>query len=696
MKIYAFLTALLLTSLLSSISLAAIEGQVTDSDGNPILRAWIYPVNEGSGTYSDSRGRFILGTIDPPVMLGIFHKNYDPAEVEVLVATSQPIQISLSARRGLREEITVTARVPRTDFSAVGAAATRIEPGEIESPVDTLVEIVESVPGIAENGQGGHLKVFSIRGVSGHRVRTSIGGVRLAGERRAGVSASFFDPFLIGSVELTRGPSVIRHGSGALGGVVEILPRKFAGYDVSLGYNSQGNENFFLGGWGKDGWSVGFTRRDADNASAPNGIELNTHFTQYSGLFSRSWDTGERESQLFVIPTLAHDIGKSSSDFPQRTTVYPRERHLLIGFSTFSSSLWRLEAFLHPHDLQTQVSDTGGLKKILTNSADFGATTTKQLFLGSRYILNLGADYFARRGVDSKEEAQDNTLRSLENGQEDELGLSASLSVQLRRAVLEGGSRLTWFRQSNQQANGKMDSALSGFAGVSVPLTLGVELTGSAGSGLRFPSLSERFFTGTTGRGTVLGNPTLDPERSLNTDIGIKLESGKVFAAGYYFHNRISDYIEQVDLQEDQYSFQNLTRGAIRGFEWETALAPAEETSLYFRGHLLRGRSAEGKPLSDIPTHRFSVGFRRQETRTVHYGSEWQLRSSKDGPGDGEKRIGSADLLSAFLSLRPLPTLRFSIIFTNLLNDLYFPTADKKAAFAPGRGITIRLTWLPG
>jgi len=46
-----------------------------------------------------------------------------------------------------------------------------------------------------------------------------------------------------------------------------------------------------------------------------------------------------------------------------------------------------------------------------------------------------------------------------------------------------------------------------------------LELRGSISSGLRFPSLGEQFFSGTTGAGAILGNPDLVPERSLNVEI---------------------------------------------------------------------------------------------------------------------------------------------------------------------------------
>ena len=95
--------------------------------------------------------------------------------------------------------------------------------GEPGSVLDAVVEI----PGVSQNGQAGLFQVFSVRGVSRQRVLTMLDGVRLTSERRAGVSASFVDPLLLGELDVLRGPASTYYGSGALGGALQMLPRSF-------------------------------------------------------------------------------------------------------------------------------------------------------------------------------------------------------------------------------------------------------------------------------------------------------------------------------------------------------------------------------------------------------------------------------------------------------------------------------------
>ena len=74
-------------------------------------------------------------------------------------------------------------------------------------PFVSIADLVAEAPGVSQNGQGGLFQTYSVRGVSRQRILTLVEGMRIVGERRAGVSASFLDPLLLGSVEVVRGPS---------------------------------------------------------------------------------------------------------------------------------------------------------------------------------------------------------------------------------------------------------------------------------------------------------------------------------------------------------------------------------------------------------------------------------------------------------------------------------------------------------
>ena len=56
------------------------------------------------------------------------------------------------------------------------------------------------------------------------------------------------------AVDVLRGPSSTYYGSGALGGVVQVFPREFESLRLTLGYDSYGDENYQVLGWGAGDW----------------------------------------------------------------------------------------------------------------------------------------------------------------------------------------------------------------------------------------------------------------------------------------------------------------------------------------------------------------------------------------------------------------------------------------------------------
>jgi outer membrane receptor protein involved in Fe transport len=89
------------------------------------------------------------------------------------------------------------------------------------------------------------------------------------------------------------------------------------------------------------------------------------------------------------------------------------------------------------------------------------------------------------------------------------------------------------------------DRALVGAANALVSLTPDLNLVAAVGRGFRSPNLIERFFSGPTpeGNGFQESNPDLDPETSVNLDLGVRLRRPTWFVEGFVFRNEISDGI---------------------------------------------------------------------------------------------------------------------------------------------------------
>ncbi len=263
------------------------------------------------------------------------------------------------------------------------------------------------------------------------------------------------------------------------------------------------------------------------------------------------------------------------------------------------------------------------------------------------------------------------------------------------RATLEAGGRFTWIRQQNDDGPTFDDSAWTGFAGAVIPLGRGFELSANVGTGFRFPNLSERFFTGTTGRGEIVGNPNLNAEESFNTDLRLAWFGKRLFFETDVFRNEIDDYVERIELTDDVLTFVNLTSGTLEGFEFEGFFELRPGWRLSWGGHTIEGEDSTGRPLADVPPDRIFLALRKSPGRESpwSWGTRLEQRSDKTDVGSGEAPIPEATLLSATVGYELRPGLSLSLSGGNLLDEEYVSSADDKAPLAEGRSFGLAVEW---
>jgi outer membrane receptor protein involved in Fe transport len=698
--------ALLLAALAAPAASAAVAGRVVSATGQPVEQARVSLEEGDRHVFTDARGGFRLPEVEPPVTLHVAHARFRP--VDARVEGDEAVEIVLEAKQEIYEAIVVTAsRSPQGESTPPTLAASTLQPDDLPTAPATLTETVRAVPGVAENGQGGIFQVFSIRGVSRQRVLTLVSGMHVTSERRAGASTSFLDPLLIGDVEVVRGPASTWYGSGALGGVVELFPRRYHRAEVEAGWASPGDERWVAAGWGDGASSVAVAHRGADDAETADGEPLFSRFERTVASLARSWGGDERLWELTLLPSLTTGIGKPNTEYPQVRTLYPREEHLMARLSVLDAGGFRGYVWAHPSTLETEVTDAAGRELVANETFDFGLDLQHELELSRRLSGRLGVEYFGRRGVDALERRFDaagdlvSASRTLADAEQDETAAFGSVAWRLPGATLSAGSRFTWQRQDNAGAAATDDTAWNGFVGAAVPLPAGFQITANLGTGLRFPTLSERFFTGTTGRGEIVANPDLDPERSINGDLGLAWFGDRLFLRGHLFRNEIDEYIERITLPSGARTFVNLVSGTLEGVELEGSWQPVDGWTLGLGGHRIDGEDDGGAPLADVPPDRVHLTLAAGPRAGLAGGRlgflvRAEQRDDVDTPGDGEKAIPSALLLDASATWRLSGRLDLTLRGTNLTDETYFPSADELAVPAPGRGFGLALAWTGG
>jgi outer membrane receptor protein involved in Fe transport len=691
------LTALGLGLLAAAPAFADVEGRVATAGGQPIEGAMVSDVASEAHVVTDARGRFRLRGVDPPASVRIDDPRFAPFVATVPVGAATTPVFILTPKQQVFEKVVVTAHPGADAVVPLSSSATSVERQDLATPSGTVVDMAITASAVAESGQGGRFQAYSVRGVAGQRVFTTVSGMRIVTERRAGATASFVDPSLLQSVEVVRGPASTLYGSGALGGVVQTLPRSLDGVEAEIGYGTQGNERNVFAGWGGGGWTAAIAGREAGDSEDGEGAFLFNHFTQWSGLLRKEWKRPSGTAfEVLAIPALAHDIAKPNTRYPSRITQYPEESHLLLRFGARLADGWRLGAFVHPNDLETENLRSTSRSLVTNEAIDWGFDAQRDFALGGAWTALAGFDYFGRDDVTATEDSEVFATGAVEHnrsldGREGQASLFGTVRRPVGRMTFEVGARFTRIEQENLGASSN-DTAGAGFLGATVPLGAGLELAANAGTGIRFPSLSERFFTGSTGRGDVVANDALEPESSLSGDLGLRYFGTRLFVEVFAFRNEIDKYIAQTEIEPGVTTFVNLAQGTIDGINLDGWYAIGEGLKLIWSASSISGESDAGAALADIPSDRAAVGARyvRGRWRAT---ARFEHRFDKTDPGPGEVETDGADLVSASLSCALSRGLTIRIHATNLLDKTYLPSADELAVPGPGRSVGLSVAW---
>ena len=595
----------------------------------------------------------------------------------------------------LGESVKVSAKGTAADWPSTLATEVLTWQSAVAAPSD-FQDLISRVPGIGATGQNGIFETFSIRGSGGNEILILVGGMPVTAQRRAGVPVAFVEPSLLGDLSVTRGPAVVHFGPGALGGAISVEPRWFDAAIFSAGYASSGDEMTLMGGIGSESFSIGAARHQADDSEAPDGTPLNTSFERESATLQYRTRFGAFDLDALLMPSRTENIGKSNIRYPTRDTTYPEDSHTLGRLrlrhdNGFEASVHAHDQYLGTWNRRPDRADTFAA----IESTDIGGTV-QQSFQTGALNNNIGVEYFGRRhvtGYDAKGSVHDERSYSLDDASEDSWSLFALTDWQVAPAfALELGGRHTRIEQE-QAGAGSNNSDTAFTAGAAWTPSAASRWTLNVASGYRFPTLEERFYTGVTASGEIVGNPNLGAEHSFGVDLGYAWQAGHWGAELHAWRMDIDDLIQLFDISPDVNGYMNVGEAELYGFEAAIGWTPTSDFSMRATGALVRG---EDKQTNDVlygiapVTATLEAKYNFADfTLGGFYSHRWRVSR----PGFEELERDAVDVFDAELRYHVNPQLDLQFYLRNAFNENYYATADELSTLAQERSIGFNLTW---
>jgi outer membrane receptor protein involved in Fe transport len=697
-----------------------VRGVVQDIHHRTLEGIKVSVKNQNIISFTSSRGEFVLQIPSgiSTITLIFEHARVHTNSLKVKIPrVGKSLSVMLIPKEYIQEEISVTALNREERTVNVPAAESMVSELEIQEKIpENIVDTLLNTPGIYFIGSGGFSITPSIRGVARRRVLMLVDGMRITGDRRAGVSAELIAPELVEKIETVRSASSVLYGSDAMGGVIQLLtanPEPGRSFRNNLNFSVNANDERLNGGLaveqkiGGFDLNTAFQVTKAGNYSTPDEEIYHSGYTYYSGILGLSRENDKRRFILSYIGGIGNDIGKPNREnLPDTFTRVSDEGEHYIRFQYtekqiarkssldllvyLNPSLYALEKF-NAESLVTEFSRTQGL--------NLGGKATFKTELNKNLSFQTGLEWFGRRGFDFENTVEEDGVRDttfpLRDGRRDDLGLFLTADYcGIRTVDIMGGIRYTWFSIKalvDEESKERNADAPSYFLGLTKKFGEKVSWFFTLGKAYRLPGMSELFYTGLTGRKYVIGNPDLIPESSFNLDTGIKLYSKKFFLGAYFFSYRIDDMIERYKNDEGIYTYDNISRGNITGGEVEFQFFPTRNLELF--GHYTRyhGRSAgTDEPLNDIPSAQLFLGVKLLVDRfwlEINY-----IHSYKKGdPGPAEVENEAYKLLNLKAGYYFSSRFTLNLKIANFLNEPYTPNPDPDIPRAKGLDLSLGL-----
>ena len=732
--------------------LDSLRGQVIDSTGGPIAGVQVTLVELARRANTDQRGAFVFGGVPAGRYTLVARRlGYAAVSDTVRVAPGQAIGVD---RAAVRPPVVIRLTRLATDIEPVVVTATRDATGVDRSPFPvaqlsgdrlhreqsvSLSGAIDRLAGVHNLTTGQQIGKPVIRGLAGARVLVLDDGHRLEDYSWSDEDGPSIDARLAQRVEVIRGPASVLYGSDAIGGVVNAIPAalpdasagNFMRSTVELsGATNNREADLLLGTEGarsRLGWRATAIARLAEDMTTPDGKLENTKYSAVTGEAAAAYRSARGtstlryarygcECHLLEANEPPKPEGEGEEEGPERKASDDR-----VQFNgNYVAGRFRLEPKVQwqRHSLAEMADELG----------PGGAPTGVETEVFNLLLNTTRADVLLHHG---EEGALHGTLGITGEYQtSDSRGIIPLVpDARLTAGALFGFEQIDLGRVSivagargdanslHADANAELGlsdqsrstSAFSGDLGVMVHPMNDLALTANVGRAWRSPTLFELFANGPRlGEARYeIGDPTLDPETSLNLDGSIRWANRRARAEVAAFHNRIDDFIYVAPTGEQQGNLQvyryEHALATLSGAEVSADFDPARMLTLRARYDMVRGTNEDtDEPLPLMPPPRTTLeaelhGVALGWAEHAHAGFDVEINSEQtrlgqfDTATDGYTLLGLDAGIARHIGSVPI---RFDVRVRNLTDKAYksFLSRYKSFALDPGRNVLIRLS----
>lgn len=715
----------------------SIKGTISDRDGSPLPGASVYIPEMNKGTVADHNGHYQLTDL-PHGEIGIrfSYVGYSSQFIKVKVVPNMAnLDVTLHPTAIETEEVVISGGYHSTQHeNAVKIDILKMDPLTIKS-TPNFSEVLTKVPGVDMISKGPGVAKPVIRGLSMNDILVLNNGVRYENYQYSSHHPLGIDEFGIGDVEVIKGPASLLYGSDAIGGVLDFIKEKPAtmgtivgDYNLQLFSNTLGmtnnlgikgaNRHFFAGIRAGNKTNADFLQ--GGGAFVPNtrfnvtSIQANAGYTGKVGTFRLYYDfltqkLGLAEEEAIEAIT---ERGRKTEIFYQQFNT-----HMISSLNKFYLGKFKLE--INPAYQSTELIHFGEEDQYELQMRLGTLTYEAKLHFPSdehsEYMI--GFQGFNQQNVNLNDRETVLLPNALSSNYS---GFGFAKHSFLKKLEAQAGVRYDYRLISTEAVGTPTDEgyrtpidktygSFSGSVGATWSFSEKLLLRANVAAGFRSPNLAELTSNGQHELRYEIGNDSLQPEHSIESDINLHyhVDNFTFDIAGFY--NTIHDYIFITPTGDTTASGVSIYRymqsdSRLYGGEAGVHFHPRFARWLHFETTLayVIGKQNNGDYLPFIPATKLNVEFRGEVEKLgfLHnaFGSiSTQTAFDQFHPAPDESGTAGYTLLNLSIGGQiklQNQLISLSISANNLLDTKYtdhLSTLKEVNMYDPGRNIALTI-----
>ncbi len=547
-----------------------------------------------------------------------------------------------------------------------------------------------SLPGVQSTWSGPGAGRPVIRGQEGTRVAVLLDGLNAGDVSGIGQGhATAVEPFLAERIELLKGPATLLYGSGAIGGVVNVVDGRIPETPPTSPLSGRGEMRYdsaLNGGTaaaridaGSGAYAVhaDLMHRDNGDVSIPQGRIANSYSRSENGSLGAGW-LGSKGFVGIAAAQLESDYGNPGVPGNAALGQPPLTVRLRQNRYTMSAGLdkpWPAVERLRMDYAHVDYSHTGYLGQVPGNTFDYASNEVRLTanhapvseWHGAVGVQGVNRMFAARSARPLVPPAVTRTL-----------GIFLLEQREFGAWLVEAGARSEHQTTTPRNALRRVFDPLSLALGARYQISPQWHVSANMDRSQRAPTEEELYANGVHAAGYERGSNTLNVETARQTELGLHWQGAHVELKVALWHNQFSDYLFLADTN------QKVNNLALR--QWVQADAVFRGYELETRWHLQRapGRKMDLRLYADAVRARLASGGNVPRMPATRVGLEWT--QSRDG---WRARAGMVRYFKqAAVATLEQPTAGFTLFNASMAYTLASNSRSEWEAYLEGSNLT--------